>query len=49
MFITAVELLGKEISKYDIFNDKKIEVLVKPLRLDKFQNSLLNLAPYEIG
>jgi len=49
MFITAFELLGKEISKYDIFNDKNIEVLLKPLRLAKIQNCLLNLAPYEIG
>jgi DNA-binding NtrC family response regulator len=45
MFITAFELLGIEISKHDIFNNKNIEVLLKPLRLDKIQNCLLNLVP----
>jgi len=45
MFITAFVLLGQEISKHDIFHDKNIEVLFKPLRLDKIQNSLLNLVP----
>ena len=39
MFITAFVLLGQEISKHDIFHDKNIEVLFKPLRLDKIQNS----------
>ena len=43
MFITAFELLGIEISKHDIFNNKNIEVLLKPLRLDRIQNCLLNL------
>jgi DNA-binding NtrC family response regulator len=45
MFITAFELLGIEISKHDIFNNKNIEVLLKPLRLDRIQNCLLNLVP----
>lgn len=43
MFITASELLGQEISKHDIFYDKNIDVLLKPLKLEKIQNSLLNL------
>ena len=43
IFITAVELLEQEISKHDIFYDKNIDVLLKPVKLDQIQNSLINL------
>ena len=43
MFITAFELLEQEISKHDIFYDKNIDVLLKPVKLDQIQNSLINL------
>ena len=43
MFITAFELLEQEISKHDIFYDKNIDVLVKPVKLVQIQNSLINL------
>ena len=43
MFITAYELLEQEISKQDIFYDKNIDVLIKPVRLYQIQNSLVNL------
>ncbi|MFZ0316743.1 MAG: response regulator [Nitrososphaeraceae archaeon] len=43
MFITAFELLAKEISKHDIFYDKNIDVLLKPVKLDQIQNSLINV------
>ena len=43
IFITAFELLRKEISKRDIFYDKNIDVLIKPVRLSQIQNSLTNL------
>jgi DNA-binding NtrC family response regulator len=43
IFITAVELLDQEISKHDIFYDKNIDVLLKPVKLDQIQNSLIHL------
>jgi DNA-binding response OmpR family regulator len=43
LFITAFELLEQEISKQDIFYDKNIDVLIKPVRLYQIQNSLMNL------
>ena len=43
IFITAVELLDQEISKHDIFSDKNIDVLLKPVKLIQIQDSLLNL------
>jgi hypothetical protein len=43
MFITAFELLEQEISKQNIFYDKNIDVLIKPVRLYQIQNSLMNL------
>jgi DNA-binding response OmpR family regulator len=43
IFITAFELLEQEISKRDIFSDKNIDVLLKPVKLNQIQNSLINL------
>ena len=43
IFITAVELLEQEIAKHDIFYDKNIDVLLKPVKLHQIQNSLINL------
>lgn len=43
IFITGFEMLEKELSKQDIFSDKKIDVLIKPIKLNRIQNSLLSL------
>jgi DNA-binding NtrC family response regulator len=43
IFITAFELLEQEIAKRDIFYDKNIDVLIKPVKLNQIQNSLINL------
>ncbi|HKQ20748.1 MAG TPA: response regulator [Nitrososphaeraceae archaeon] len=43
VFVTAIELLDQEISKHDIFSDKNIDVLVKPVKLNQIQDSLLTL------
>jgi two-component system cell cycle response regulator CpdR len=43
MFITAFVLLEQEISKHNIFYDKNIDVLIKPVKLNQIQNSLMNL------
>ena len=42
-FITGVELFDQEISKHNIFTDKNIDFLLKPVKLIQIQNSLLNL------
>lgn len=47
MFITAFELLDHEISKHDIFSDKNIEVLIKPVKLRQIEDSLLSLVRNE--
>ena len=43
MFITAFEFLDHEISKHDIFYDKNIEILIKPVKLRQIEDYLLNL------
>ena len=43
VFITGVELLDQEISKHEIFRDKNIDVLLKPVKLNRIQDSLLTL------
>jgi len=43
IFITAFEFLDREISKHDIFYDKNIDVLLKPVKLNQIQYSLVNL------
>jgi len=40
IFITDFEMLEKELSKQDIFCDKKIDVLIKRIKLNRIQNSL---------
>ena len=43
IFITGYEMLEKELSKHDIFCDKRIDVLIKPIKLNRIQDSLLSL------
>ena len=43
MFITAFEFLDHEIAEHDIFFDKNIEILIKPVKLRQIEDSLLNL------
>jgi two-component system cell cycle response regulator CpdR len=43
IFITAFEMLQRELSKHDIFRGKKIDVLIKPIKLNCIQDSLLHL------
>jgi DNA-binding NtrC family response regulator len=40
MFITAFEFLDHEISKHDIFYDKNIEILIKPVKLRQIEDSV---------
>jgi DNA-binding NtrC family response regulator len=41
VFITAFELLDREISNHPIFYDKNIDVLLKPVKLNEIENSML--------
>ncbi|MFN2435234.1 MAG: hypothetical protein ABR515_07650 [Nitrososphaeraceae archaeon] len=43
LFITAYENLQKEISKNPIFYDKNVQVLLKPVKLDKIEDVMVNL------
>jgi len=43
LFITAYENLQKEISKNSIFYDRNVQVLLKPVKLDKIENAMVNL------
>lgn len=43
IFITAFEFVQKEILKRDIFKHKNIDVLIKPVKLNQIQNSIINL------
>jgi len=43
LFITACENLQKEISKNSIFYNKNVQVLLKPVKLDKIEDAMVNL------
>jgi len=43
LFITAYENLHKEISKNPIFYEKNVDVLLKPVKLDKIESTMLSL------
>jgi DNA-binding NtrC family response regulator len=43
VFITAFELLDREIAKHPIFYDKNIDVLLKPIKLNEIEKSMLDL------
>ena len=43
LFITAYENLHKEISKNPIFHGKNVDVLLKPVKLDKIETTMLSL------
>jgi DNA-binding NtrC family response regulator len=43
LFISAYENLNKEISKNPIFHGKNVEVLLKPVKLDKIESTLIKL------
>jgi DNA-binding response OmpR family regulator len=43
LFVTAYERLIEEISKYDIFGNKIIRVLMKPVRLSELESAIDSL------
>lgn len=43
LFITAYENLHKEISKNPFFHGKNVDVLLKPVKLDKIESTMVSL------
>jgi DNA-binding NtrC family response regulator len=43
LFITAYEPLCQEITKNPLFYNKNVDILLKPVKLDEIESSMLNL------
>ncbi len=44
LLVTAYETVTKEITKMPLLDNKRVEVLIKPLRLAQLENSIINIA-----
>jgi len=44
LIVTAYETVTKEIIKMPFLDNKRVEVLIKPLRLAQLENSIMNIA-----
>jgi DNA-binding response OmpR family regulator len=44
LIVTAYETVTKEITKIPFLDNKRVEVLIKPLRLAQLENSIMNIA-----
>lgn len=44
LIVTAYETVTKEITKMPFLDNKRVEVLIKPLRLGQLENSIMNIA-----
>ena len=43
LIVTAYETVTKEIGKISLFDNKRVEVLIKPLRLAQLESSIVNI------
>jgi len=43
LIVTAYETVGKQIAKISLFDNKRVEVLIKPLRLAQLESSIVNI------
>jgi DNA-binding response OmpR family regulator len=43
LIVTAYETVTKEIAKISLFDNKRVEVLIKPLRLAQLESSIVNI------
>jgi DNA-binding NtrC family response regulator len=43
LIVTAYETVTKEIAKISHFDNKRVEVLIKPLRLAQLESSIINI------
>ena len=44
LIVTAYETVTKEITKMPLLDNKRVEVLIKPLRLAQLENSIIDIA-----
>ena len=44
LIVTAYETVTKEITKMPFLDNKRVEVLIKPLRLAQLENSIIDIA-----
>ena len=44
LIVTAYETVTKEITKMPLLDNKRMEVLIKPLRLAQLENSIIDIA-----
>jgi DNA-binding response OmpR family regulator len=44
LIVTAYETVTKEITKMPVLDNKRVDVLIKPLRLAQLENSIINIA-----
>ena len=44
LIVTAYETVTREITKMPLLDNKRVEVLIKPLRLAQLENSIINIA-----
>lgn len=43
LIVTAYETVTKQIAKISLFDNKRVEVLIKPLRLAQLESSIFNI------
>lgn len=43
LIVTAYETVRKEIAKNSLFNNKRVEILMKPIRLAQLESSIINI------
>lgn len=43
LIVTAYETVTKEIAKISLFDNKRVEVLIKPLRLSQLESSIIKI------
>ena len=43
LIVTAYETVSKQIAKISLFDNKRVEVLIKPLRLSQLESSIINI------
>ena len=43
LIVTAYETITKEVAKISLFDNKRVEVLIKPLRLAQLESSIINI------
>jgi DNA-binding NtrC family response regulator len=43
LIVTAYETVKKEIAKNSLFDNKRVEVLIKPLKLSQLESSIVNI------